>query len=187
MAQSAQVKKVSWWHEQIVDWELQNPHRNLGDCARFFGVTQTYLSVLRNSDAFINYRAGRMGLHQENVSETVVANAQKLANISMEVLQERISRERKDIALGGVRDTAEMALKALGFGIPAVKGGNGNGGNSTEVTVNIVDSSALEAARQKMRQLQQQHPAQVSHSQITLIEEKGKEIGGVQEVLPSAT
>jgi len=141
-----QVKKVSFWHESIVDWELQNPEKSMGDCALYFNVTETWLSTIRNSDIFKEYSALRRGEHNENISMSIIDRAEAVAGVSLEVLEERIQKERDTIGLGIVNDTAAMALKALGFGQKQDTRSN--------TQVNIVlgaDPALLARARDKMR------------------------------------
>ena len=52
--------------------------------------------------------------------------------------------------LGEVRNTAAMALKALGFGAGKAPP---PGASTVNVQVNVVDREMLEKAREKMRQL----------------------------------
>lgn len=47
-----EVKKVSFTHEALILWLLENPHRPLRDCAEYFGYTQAWLSTIIHSDAF---------------------------------------------------------------------------------------------------------------------------------------
>lgn len=46
------IQKVAPRHEQIINWFIANPHRRNADCAAFFGVTQTWLSTIKRSDAY---------------------------------------------------------------------------------------------------------------------------------------
>lgn len=148
-----QVKKVSFWHESIVDWELQNPDKSMGECAEYFGVTEPWLSVIRNSDIFREYSALRRGEHNENVSMSVIDRVEAVAGVSLEVLEERIRAERHSIGLGIVNDTATMALKALGFGKK-----QDSRTNNTQVNIVLsADPELLARARDKMR-LANAHP-----------------------------
>ena len=140
----ARVQKVNWWHEQIVLWELQNPDGKLGECAAHFGVTQNWLSVVRYSDAFQAYRGRVMAAHRGAVSESVIEKAERVTKLSLDVLSERIEKDRDAVPLEMVRKTAETGLKALGYG--------GASESKTAVQVNIgVGREDLENARQKMR------------------------------------
>jgi len=136
-------------HEAIVDWELLNPGDTRRNCALALGISECGLSIIYNSDAFIDYRSRRMREHQALVSESVIEKTEAVAKISLDILEERFDQERKVIPLGGVKDTAEMALKALGFGQPRPGNYPPGGGN---VTV-IVGASPeqLAQARDRMK------------------------------------
>ena len=149
MAQSHQIKKVSWWHQAIVDWELQNPDKTMNECAECFGVTPSYLSIVRNSDAYQQYAAERRAQHNENVSKGLIEKVEELATVGVEVLQERIEKERAEIGLGIVKDTTDMALRALGFG--PRNGGKPNDGAPLVGVYLGVGSDVLQEAREQMR------------------------------------
>lgn len=139
-------QKVNWWHEQIVDWELQHPDGKMRDCALHFGKTESWLSTVRNCDAYRDYRARRVALHQSMVSESVIDKVEGLAKLTLDVLQERIEDTKDEVPLGFVRETAETALKALGYG--ARGGGNGQ---TQVVQVQVISAESLERARGLMR------------------------------------
>ena len=140
------IKRTNWWHEQIIDWELMNPSATMGDCARHFGKTEGWLSTVRNSDAFREFRARRIAEHQNMVSETVIEKVEGLAALTLDTLHDRIESEKDSISLGFVRETAETALKALGYG------GKGAAPATTVVQVNVVSAESLERARGLMRE-----------------------------------
>ena len=153
MADSLQIKNIMPRHEAIVDWEILNPGRSAGACAEAMEVGECHLSVIRHSDAFIAYRSKRMKEHHANVSVSVVAKVEDLARLSVEILTDRFDSERATVPLGGVRDTCEMALKALGFGQPAAQKAPGN-------TMNVIfgaDAEMLESAREKMKTVNASH------------------------------
>ncbi len=145
---ATQIKKINWWHKSIFDWEIANPSLKLNDCAKAFGVSATWLSIIRNSDIFIEYAALRREEHNNNVSKTVIERVEDVADISLEVLEERIRNERRTLGLGIVNNTAEMALKALGFG--QKPSGRGEG-TQVNVILGGADPALLARAREKMR------------------------------------
>lgn len=145
MAASAQIAKVNWRHEQIVDWMLANPKARQSECADEFGVTEAWLSTIINSDAFIEYRARRYALHQKMLSESTIERVEGLAQLGVEVLSARIEAERESIPLGIVKESADMALKACGFGAKTA------GGAAVEVNINVADADSLARARERMR------------------------------------
>ncbi len=140
------IKRTNWWHEQLVDWELMNPSANMGDCARHFGKTEGWLSTVRNSDAFREFRARRIAEHQGMVSESVIDKVEGLAALTLDTLHDRIEGDRDNIGLGFVRETAELALKALGY-----CGKGAAAPVAPIVQVNVVSAESLERARGLMR------------------------------------
>lgn len=153
---TVQLKKVNWWHESIIEWMITNPESSLGECSRFFDVSQSWLSTIINSDVFRERLSQQRELHFANTSRTVQEKVSGLADLSIEVLEERIEKERETIGLGIVRDAADLALKASGFS-PTHQP---RGGNRTTNILQVVsggkggvDAQVLAEAREQMRQL----------------------------------
>ena len=168
MAKSAQIKKVGWWHEEIFNWMISNPEKKLGECAQVMGVTQAWLSTVINSDVFKEKLEERRELHFANVSQDVASKIGSLADLSLDVLTERIEAERANIGLGIVKDSAEMALKAAGY-IGPRPGSNGRGGVDVSVYLpGSIDKRTLEDSRALMNQRQ---PEQIESTAVKLEEE----------------
>ena len=148
MTNAKSIKRITPNHEAIVDWEILHPGGRMGACSAEIGMSEVAISIIRNSDVFIDYRHRRLAKHHANISNSVLEKTELLACTSLEVLEERINEERDKISLGGVKDTAEMALKALGFG--ASKQDSARGGGNVVVMVGATPEM-LEAAREKMR------------------------------------
>ena len=143
-----QIEKVGEWHKNIFNWEIEHPGASVEECAAHFNVTPGWMSTVRNSDCYIEYASICRFIHNDHVSKNVLEQVEGLANVSLEVLQERISRERNNIGLGIVNDSAALALKAMGFG----QKNDARGGN-TQINVILGGASkeVLERARDKMR------------------------------------
>ena len=143
MAQSAQIQKVSHWHEAISNFIIARPGSRNHELAAAFGMTESWMSTITNSDAFKQYHAERVQAHQGRLSKSVIEKVEDLAHLSVDVLEERIQSERDKIGLGLVRETADMALKACGYG--------GKHTPAVQVNLSVVDPSTLARAREKMR------------------------------------
>ncbi len=171
MAQSVQIKSVRAWHEQIVDYMLQNPHRTQGEMAEFFSKTEAWLSSVINSDLFRDYKALRFTQHQDNVSHSVIERVSGLAGLSLEVLKERIEEERDDIPLGIVLDSATLMLKSMGFGPKPVTA------RATTIHLNVNGASAevLAEARNDLRRTHVENTVEAEDAEI--IEDKDDLIG----------
>jgi hypothetical protein len=164
-------KSISWWHEHLADWMIMNPDRDIRDAAMIFSCSVNYLYMLKNSDSFKEYWAFRRkqvsaavegktvenlgGLHEKISAVADMALDQLLEQLDKNGLAQRAGAPLLDH--DDLRGTADMALKKLGYGIPA----QGAGGSSPQLTqVNVsIDASLLASAREKMKQLHGVEPS----------------------------
>lgn len=78
-----QIRDISHTHEAFMDWMLLNPHRTLGEMAAVFGYSQSWVSVVINSDVFQRKFAERRGDVNVLVTETTVSKMQAVADIGL--------------------------------------------------------------------------------------------------------
>lgn len=86
-----ELKKVNWWHEQVVDWMLANPDKTLKEAALVFDCTKEYMYMMTNSDAFKEYRKRRFTDHQELLSLGILEKAEGLTSMALDELAEKVS------------------------------------------------------------------------------------------------
>lgn len=148
-----QPQKMNWWYQSIIEWMIENPDLPLKFCARDMGVTQPWLSCIINSDAFrVAYKEAR-GEHFENTSHHVISKMEGIAMQAADLIAERLEEEGDNIPITQLNSTAELALKALGYG-SGPRQQSLSVSVSNEVGVRIaVDREELEAARLRMRNL----------------------------------
>jgi hypothetical protein len=148
---ATQIKKVNSWHKLLVDYRLANPAATGRLCAAFFKKSESWISIITNSDAFIEYEASRRGLFEGRLDLTVVEKIEGVANLALDVMEERIQKEREDIGLGVVQDALDSSLRAMGFMDKIDSRGDGDTliqNNNT--TINVATSPQLEKARQML-------------------------------------
>ena len=114
MAQTG-IQTVRPHHNAIMDYILANPKARRRDVAVEFGVSESWLSQIINSDCFQNLLAQKQG---EFFAEAIVPLGEKitaLAHISVDRMLEiaPFMGDTKEI-----RDNAQMCLKALGYTAP---------------------------------------------------------------------
>lgn len=161
------IKKLSWWHESIVDWMLLNPEGKLGQCARDLGVTASWLSTIVNSQLFRELLAKRRLEHASNISTSVIDKTQGITHLALELVEERLSRDDvMPLSYKEIRETAELGLKAMGY--TARSGGAVVINNpSGAVQVNTVTPEMLENARKKMQAQQAPLPPQPERKELS--------------------
>lgn len=108
------IGRVSYTHDAMCDLILANPAISKGAIALHFGYSQTWVSRIINSDAFLL----RLSVRKAEVSDpslilTIEEKLKVLVSESLDVLIERLAVTKdKEIALKGV----EIGAKALGYG-----------------------------------------------------------------------
>lgn len=161
----APPKKVNWWHTEIVTWMLGHPDGKLRECAEHFGVTQPWLSTIINCDAFKDYAGKRMKEHHSLVSISVIEQVEGLGALSLDILAERFERKRDSVPLGIVKETADMALKALGYGSRVSVDARG----ARNVNIALVDPVDLARARGHLRARQEADEADAPAQKVAAL------------------
>lgn len=156
-------RTVAWWHEALADWLIQNPDKHAKDAAVVFDTSPSYIYTLKNSDTFKSYFAGRRKQLSEGVDDkamtmfgTLSDKLAALAEASLDALNARMEQvtlagDKSAMPNEQLLQTADMALKKLGYGVPAQGAGSGPM-NLTQVNVNV-SADLLAAAREKMAKL----------------------------------
>ena len=148
MARTKQLKRLEHWHHQLIDLLLTHPEKSGREVAAHFGVSAVWISIVKNSPVFRAEFERRREMISRSVEAGIAERATALANLTLDVMTDRIEREGGDMPLSELCNAAEMGLKMLGFGAP-----RGRGVSPSPATVNVghVDANLLEAAREKMR------------------------------------
>jgi hypothetical protein len=149
------IQKVAPKHEQIINWFIANPHRRNADCAAFFGVTQTWLSTIKRSDAYKARMEQRLTEMAADVREAFIEQMDlntlgKLgvaADIALDRLTEKLeTADDPEFLL----DATDKLCHRLGFApksTPIAVGPT----NVTNNTMNIsISAGDLAAARELM-------------------------------------
>lgn len=153
MADSVQIKTIGWWHERLADWMLANPHLTLGDAAKHFDVSRSWLSIVKNSDCFKIYWATRSDnfndVLTEKVTDSIIDLRTKTAavtELALDELSRRLDGAPEAVSMDTLLDISQMGLKSLGYGAKAAAA-------SPTVNVNIstglVSAEDLAKARQR--------------------------------------
>lgn len=150
MAQSVQVKAVSWQHEALADLMITEPQLSLGECAKRLGFTLAWLSIVKNSDSFKDYFTLRRKVHSDALTIGIKEKAAALAEMSLDVLIEdtQVKLDNNAMSASEARENLDLVAKRFGF-----DGTVGPQRAAAQVTLNVgmVTAEALEQAREKLR------------------------------------
>ena len=142
--------KWNWWYDSIIDAMLANPDATLGEIAESLGVTQTWLSIVKNTDMFQEKYEHRRALMSSNIDTAIKDKVSSLALKSLDMTLQRLEGENSArIPTQTIMEIADKSLQRLGYGIqrgPSVTI------NNQPTTVQVGASrEALEAARSRIR------------------------------------
>ena len=108
-----QIQKMRITHEQILNWLLLNPEKSQGECAKFFNVTEPWLSVIINSDVFQQRYLEKRLMMDRRVTDVLEAKARDVVDKGLDRLAEIIP-VATDPRL--ILDTTDKLLGRLGYG-----------------------------------------------------------------------
>ena len=93
MTKHAELKKVTEVHKRMVDHILLEPDVSNKGLAECFGYSETWISIIVNSDAFQAELEKRRQVHERDLSETILTKAQTLAGHSLDYLNDLFEKE----------------------------------------------------------------------------------------------
>lgn len=118
------IAKVSYTHDAMIDLIIAQPSISQGELAKFFGYTQSWVSTVKNSDAFQARLAERKAeLIDPAITASIDEKFRALADSSLNLLIERVTSAVKpsdDFLL----QTAKLSAGALGYGAKAPAASN---------------------------------------------------------------
>src|SRR5882672_1671819 len=160
---STQLKNgVRAWHEELLEFLLVNPRASLTEISLYFNATPSWISIVKNSDAFRELWAKRRGEHFNRVSINVSDRITALAEVTVDALTVKMENAiASDTAtIDQLKEVGDMALKALGFG---AKHSSSISIQQNSTTSNVfVDKATLERAREARRSIQHSETLELS-------------------------
>lgn len=145
MAKSAKVEKVSYTHEAICLWLIENPHRPLRDCAAYFGYTQAWLSTVIHSDAFQE----QLGKRQQEFAIMTCGDIRTKMEVAADVAISGLTRKLENTQDGKfLLDATDKLLSRMGYGAATMR----NPQPTIVTNVLTINSSDLAEARNLLAQ-----------------------------------
>lgn len=140
-----QIASMRISHELILTWLVLNPEKNQSECAKHFGITEAWLSVIINSDVFQARWAERKHFMADQADKMMLARARGVVDKGLERL-ETLVEASQDPAF--VLQTTDKLMGRLGFGPKS------SAAPQINITQNqlTVDNETLTLARQAMLQ-----------------------------------
>ena len=141
------IQKLSYSHEAMVDALIQNPMLKGWELAAMFGVTESWISQIKSSNAFRERLRERTSeLVDPVLAATVEERFEQMVLRSQEILIEKLSEPTQNI-------DPQLALQCAALGAKA--GGYGGFGAKTTNVVVPRDPNWLERSAERLRSLNQ--------------------------------
>ena len=182
MAKSVQIIKLNELHDALIEFMIVNPNAGLRITSEHFGLSQSWLSIIKNSDAFKALYDSKRDDHFSRLSTTLVEKIQGLAEVGIDELTKRIEEENEDtppISTPVLRDVTSTALKSLGFGQP--KAAANGVQNNNQYNIVVADKEGLARAREKIAHIQESTESKVIEAKTEEIEVE--EIKEIKEII----
>jgi hypothetical protein len=144
---SPTIARLSIRHDAILNFLIANPMMKMGDVARYFNVTPTWLSIIMNSDAFRERLAARQDAIFSSVTVPLRARVEGLAHRALDRMADSIEHVDDHSEL---RETADMLLHRLGYA-PRT-GAAAAPTTATQINISMSDPALLAEARRLMEQ-----------------------------------
>lgn len=158
---ATQLRRLSIRHEEILAWIIANPTRTLGECAAFFNVTQSWLSIVVNSDIFQAMRRKHMGVL---MSDTVLDTRERimgLTNLTLRKLEDKVLAD--DLDGSELINLGDKMLGRLGYGGSATQAPT-----TTNVMLNVVPIEELERIVAEQGKFTQPAPRSWTRPPVTI-------------------
>lgn len=138
-----EIQKMSYTHEAIAEFLVSNPMASQGECARFFGYSEAWLSQIIHSDAFQAFYRRLAEERGAIACHTIADKITGLAAVALDKATEKL--EMGSASERFLTDTTEIALKALGY----LNGSSGPSNDSPQQHMHVhVDAEMLVKARE---------------------------------------
>ncbi len=116
-ADGPKIAKVRYTHDAMIDLIIQEPAISQNSLAAVFGFTPGWVSIVVNSDAFqARLEQRKSELVDPTIRLTLNERFNAVVTRSLEVLQEKLSKDADKIPDNLVLRSIEVGAKALGVG-----------------------------------------------------------------------
>lgn len=146
MAQSHSVQKVSWWHERLADLMIAHPEATLTQIAAHLNKSLTWVSIVKNSDVFIDYWHRRSTEHSREVTQSIKAKGFAAAELALDRLNQKLEGPEGDLMTPDtLLQVIDTTMKRFGYE------NEKNQAPTFNFNIGNVTPDQLAAAREKLR------------------------------------
>ena len=145
-----QRKPTRWWHEALVDDMLMYPKCLMADRAKRLKYSESYLSLIMNSDMFKALYTRRRAEYSAALDAGIQHKLGMAANKALDIMMETLDTKRNSIPFPALADFADTTLERLGYGTKSA---------AVQVNINtppLITQEQLAEARATLRAVETQ-------------------------------
>lgn len=147
---AVQIQDVNAFHKQLALYMIAHPDHRLTQIAKHFSKTPSWISIVRNSDAFKVYYDKLVDKQLKNI-DPILQSTQAMTDLALDHLNHKLETLGDVLTVKELSEVAELGLKRLGFGAD-LKGPHGPAIHVHNEVV-VVDRGELREARERMAEV----------------------------------
>ena len=181
--------KMMWWHDAIIDLMLGNPSWTKKDIAHALGKSAVFIYMITNSDMFNARYAKRREEYERRLGIGLAAKVTQVADKTLDRILAQLADEAKPIPIHHLESLADKTLSRLGYG-PKLQPPSPSvsiQADRAQVVVIPAARADLEAARQLIRQREEDLALHTPHPMVTIGHETTTSAIGHETVRPNET
>ena len=114
---AGKLQRVSYTHDAMVDAIIANPAISNEELARIFGYSASWMSQIKNSDAFLE----RLAARRKEISDpilvaTVEDKLRAITDRGLDIIAEKLSGPAVAVPIDSAFKAVELGTRALGYG-----------------------------------------------------------------------
>lgn len=156
-------KPMKWWHEAIIDDMLAFPLDTLKQRSARLKYTESYLSIITNSDMFKAFYEERRTMFNAVLDASLQHKTASAANRALDIVLETLEKKRDKIPFRELAEFTDKTLERLGYGVKPGAHVNVQVNNSPSLQIT---KEQLAEARRDLRTVEDQREKLIEHEPV---------------------
>jgi hypothetical protein len=112
---AVQPKNWQWWYDRLIDWMIAHPEGTMGQAAIEFKTSESWLSVIKNSDMFKD----RFAVASKNASDVTLLGIKEkglaAAEQALDALNKRLETQAAVLPVSTLLEITDITMKRFGY------------------------------------------------------------------------
>lgn len=113
---AVQPKNWNWWYDRLIDWMIANPSGTMKEASQFFKTSESWLSVIKNSDMFIDRFKIRSKEASDGCLTGIKEKSMAAAEQALDALNRRLETQADVLPITTLLEVTDITMKRFGYG-----------------------------------------------------------------------